>query len=612
MERLNNILGKSASRRPLSGHQQPGGPSTGGARAPQSSLSPLSSSSASAPFPVRRQLPEQMARLGQRYPDTSSPSSPTSRSSASQGAPRSPRSTRDLNRSVDRGERTDNFERDGNANNSYGPEYNVEGYATASYPDPSHYDDGTPRSVSSRRSSMYADRNGRASESPAQTNDASTTRSFSPQRKSGNGEPTYYGPDRYAGKPRADVLSSRPESFNDYGDAHGDFEEDEEEEDGASIYYDDWEAGDDVEQQPVYRQSERLEPVSYVLNNDVEAIPSARPRSARESAPPPPYLAGGIGSGRATRDLRSLAPVPVTTPGSVNTYTRDVPLSRRVTQPLNPHAVSELRREREVARLPMPRRPAEGRVVPASVPGEQMSPSNTGTLPRRSVCPRCRGAGYLRENVPYGHPHFGKAVACECKEAERKEKRRQQLREISNLDAFHDQSFVTFDPRISGVQEAYQAAREFADNPDGWLLLYGPNGCGKTHLAIAIAQQALDSGAVVLFETVPDLLDHLRAAFAPTATEVYDQLFSKMREAEVLILDDLGAQQSSPWANEKLFQLLNYRYNMGLPTVITANSRILSSVDERIRSRLGDISLVIPVNMDRARDYRPRHAKQSH
>jgi DNA replication protein DnaC len=223
-----------------------------------------------------------------------------------------------------------------------------------------------------------------------------------------------------------------------------------------------------------------------------------------------------------------------------------------------------------------------------------------------TVCPKCRGAGYLRANVPYGHPNFGKPIACECKEVERKEKRRQQLLSMSNMDAFRNQTFDTFNTHMPPVVEAFNAATAYADNPVGWLTLVGPNGCGKTHLAASIANLTLDRGAVVLFEAVPDLLDHLRAAFAPTATEVYDQLFTKMREAEMLILDDMGAQQSSPWANEKLFQLLNYRYNLQMPTVITANQKGLQAVDERIRSRLGDTSLVRHVNMERARDYRPR------
>ncbi|HCI78570.1 MAG TPA: ATP-binding protein [Ktedonobacter sp.] len=242
-----------------------------------------------------------------------------------------------------------------------------------------------------------------------------------------------------------------------------------------------------------------------------------------------------------------------------------------------------------------------------AAPIHVLAPISSST---KQVCPKCHGAGYLRADVPFGHPNFGKPIACECKEAERKEKRRQQLRDMSNMDAFRDSTFRTFNPRMPGVQEAYQVAHEFAQDPDGWLLLIGPNGSGKTHLAAAIANQSLDSGSVVLFAVVPDLLDHLRAAFAPTAKEVYDQLFSKMREAELLVLDDLGAQQSSPWANEKLFQLLNYRYNMGMPTVITANPKGLQGVDERIRSRLCDVSLVSTVIMDKARDYRPMHPRR--
>jgi DNA replication protein DnaC len=188
-----------------------------------------------------------------------------------------------------------------------------------------------------------------------------------------------------------------------------------------------------------------------------------------------------------------------------------------------------------------------------------------------------------------------------------KDKRRSQLRELSNLDAYQDRKFQNFKPSLPGVNEAFTAAIEFSLDPKGWLLLVGPNGCGKTHLALAIAHRRLEDGDVVLFSVVIDLLRHLRATFAPNATEVYDQLFSKMCEAGVLILDDLGAEQSSPWAKEKLFELLNYRYNMSMPTVITANPRGLQELDERVRSRLSDISLVRKVHMNQARDYRPNH-----
>ena len=242
----------------------------------------------------------------------------------------------------------------------------------------------------------------------------------------------------------------------------------------------------------------------------------------------------------------------------------------------------------------------------------QMSPDAPTALTKtlnnsQGVCSICKGAGFLRRNVPFGHADFGKLVACRCKEQELKSKRRQQLAELSNLRIFAEKRFETFHSEVPGLQEAFQMVGEFAATPTGWLVLVGPNGCGKTHLAAALANACLENGAVVLFSTVPDLLDYLRATFAPTSDATYDQLFALMREAEMLVLDDLGTQQSSPWANEKLFQLLNHRYNAGLPTVITANPEGLRATDARIRSRLSDVRLVTTLTLEQAHDYRSLH-----
>jgi DNA replication protein DnaC len=154
------------------------------------------------------------------------------------------------------------------------------------------------------------------------------------------------------------------------------------------------------------------------------------------------------------------------------------------------------------------------------------------------------------------------------------------------------------------VTEAYTAALAYAERPSGWLVLLGSYGCGKTHLAVAIAHERLAAGERVVFLTVPDLLDHLRAAFAPNAPTTYDELFARVREVELLVLDDLGAEHRTPWANEKLFQLLNHRYNAMLPTVITSNRMALEGIDHRIVSRLHDRELVRQVIMDEAQDYR--------
>jgi DNA replication protein DnaC len=138
---------------------------------------------------------------------------------------------------------------------------------------------------------------------------------------------------------------------------------------------------------------------------------------------------------------------------------------------------------------------------------------------------------------------------------------------------------------------AYEISQAYADKPHGWLMLIGGFGCGKTHLAAAIANAVIERGMTPLFVTVPDLLDHLRATFAPTSLEGYSDRFEQVRKTPLLILDDLGTENTTPWALEKLFQLLNYRYLMQLPTVITTNHE-LEHLDPRLRSRLADPELV--------------------
>ncbi len=130
-------------------------------------------------------------------------------------------------------------------------------------------------------------------------------------------------------------------------------------------------------------------------------------------------------------------------------------------------------------------------------------------------------------------------------------------------------------------------ARAFAEAPEGWLLIHGPSGAGKTHVAAAIANRCLERGQAALFVVVPDLLDHLRASYRPDSEMGYDLLLEQVRTAPVLILDDLGTQNATAWAQEKLFQIFNHRYNAMLPTVVTTNLS-LDRIEERQRMRLTD------------------------
>jgi len=222
----------------------------------------------------------------------------------------------------------------------------------------------------------------------------------------------------------------------------------------------------------------------------------------------------------------------------------------------------------------------------------------------------CGGLGYIRRELPVGHPDFGKLEVCKCRQGQLNRDRRERLYAMSNLEQLGHLTFENFDPRgriglgprqADSLERAFNHAQQFARSLQGWLLLQGRYGCGKTHLAAAIANFVVDFGVATLFITVPDLLDTLR--FTYNAEDItFEQRFEEIRRVKLLVLDDFGTQNATPWAQEKLFQILNFRYINQLPTVVTTNLS-LNEIEGRIRSRLVDPELVTRVEII-APDYR--------
>ena len=214
-------------------------------------------------------------------------------------------------------------------------------------------------------------------------------------------------------------------------------------------------------------------------------------------------------------------------------------------------------------------------------------------------CPICKGIGFVYRPVPPEHPDFGKIQPCKCARQRILDNQRIRLFSMANLEAFKDKNFDNFKvqgrmglqpKQIESLQMALNKSMLFARSLQGWLLLRGTYGCGKTHLAAAIANDAVNNSIPTLFTTVPDLLDWLRFAYGDTE-ESFEDRFEHIRQIDLLVLDDLGTQNATEWAKEKLYQIINYRYANRKATVITTNQK-LDDMDGRIRSRLEDRDFV--------------------
>lgn len=204
------------------------------------------------------------------------------------------------------------------------------------------------------------------------------------------------------------------------------------------------------------------------------------------------------------------------------------------------------------------------------------------------VCPMCKGAGWLRQDVPVGHPKFGTKglVKCACKDAEIRAKLSAMTYSWLGVDdsALEAASFDGFDVRLQPDVARYQqhlafmrdyAARAVAGTPCENVLLKGGYGTGKTHLAAALLNVLRSNGKPCLYCATQSLFN---ALYASDFNERYVHLASS---TPLLVLDEIdkyyakvqGDGSRGDYQKSTLGTIFNSRYQAGLSTILISNEQ---------------------------------------
>lgn len=201
------------------------------------------------------------------------------------------------------------------------------------------------------------------------------------------------------------------------------------------------------------------------------------------------------------------------------------------------------------------------------------------------------------------------------------QKRREQAEELDRLLDIYRERLGTIDPRKEDTFAAWKPClnqptmlkteKYAADFPNvHGLLLSGDPGTGKSHLAGSIVWKLRARYVLAIYIKIPRLLDRIRDSYSKD--EPLDGIFMAIALAPLVVFDDLGSEKSTDWVEEKIFQLIDSRYDpVKLPSIITTNLKpdeLMKKYGGRTAGRL--LELCHPFNVLKPDDYRRKIANQ--